>query len=287
VDRLRVRKGSQPVTDKMENDLRTAFLNKERAELFLTNLEKLRNDNTINELSYTALRTEYSVNLQHAQIKIDQVKQEFNKRLALRTRQLGIFKQELANLDARFKVGQMPAEAYVKLIKSPQKKASDLEEQIAHLGSLISAKTSTEVSVPESTSLVSLFTARFGRGERQPAAMPVHLWAPPTAPEQPQNIPPQADIPDTTSISSLHILPDRAHPSSSIGVIATVTNSGREKVRHRAEFKINGRIEAVEDISIEPGHSQEVTFMTVGGPPGDYHISVDNAAGILRIIPPA
>jgi hypothetical protein len=271
----------------MESDLHAAFLNKERAELFLANLESLHNDKAINDLSYTALRTEYAVNLQHAQIKIDQVKQEFNKRIALRTRQLGVFKQEMANLDARFKVGQVPAETYIKQIKNPQKKASDLEEQIAHLNSLINAKTSTEVTVPESTGIFSLLTSRFSRGDRQPAAMPVHLWAPPTAAEQPQNIPPPADIPDTTSISSLHILPDRAHPSSSIGVIATITNSGQEKVRHRAEFKINGRIEAIEDVSIEPGHSQEVTFMTVGGPPGEYHISVDNAAGILRIIPPA
>jgi hypothetical protein len=273
--------------DNMENDLRTAFLNKERAELFLSNLEKLRNDKAINDLSFAALKTEYSVNLQHAQIKIDQVKQEFNKRLLMRTRQLGIFKQEIANLDARFKVGQMPADAYLKLIKNPQKKAGDLEEQIAHLNSLINAGSSAGVSAPESTGLASLFTSRLRGGGRQPSAMPANLtWAPQTAPEQPQDIPP-ADVPDTTSISSLHILPDRAYPGSSIGVIATVTNSGREKVQHRAEFKINGRIEAVDDVSIEPGHSREVTFMTVGGPPGDYHISVDNAAGMLRIITPA
>jgi hypothetical protein len=271
----------------MENDLHTAFLNKERAELFLSNLEKLRKDKAINDLSYTALKTEYSVNLQHAQVKIDQARQEFTKRLALRNRQLGIFKQEMANLDARFKVGQMPAEAYLKLIKNPQKKAADLEEQIAHLNSLISAGSSSEVSVPEATGLASLLASRLRRGDRQPSAMPANFtWTPPAAHEQPKEIPPD-DVPDTTSISSLHILPDRAYPGSSIGIIATVTNSGGEQIRHRAEFKINGRIEAVDEVSIEPGHTQEVTFMTVGGPPGDYHISVDNAAGLLRIIHPA
>jgi hypothetical protein len=271
----------------MENDLRTEFLNKERAEFFLSNLEKLRDDKTINDLSYTALKTEYSVNLQHAQIKIDQVKQEFNKRLLMRTRQLGIFKQEIANLDARFKVGQMPAETYLKSVKNPQKKAADLEEQIAHLNSLINAKSSAEVSVPESSGLASLFTSRLRLGNRQPAVMPSNLaWIPPIAPEPLKEVPP-ADIPDTTSISSLHILPDRAYPGSSIGIIATVANSGLEKVQHRAEFKINGRIEAVNDVSIEPGHSQEVTFMTVGGTPGDYNISVDKATGTLKIMPPA
>jgi len=271
----------------MENDLRTAFSNKERAEFFLSNLEKLRDEKAINDLSYTALKTEYSINLQHAQIKVDQVKQEFNKRLSMRTRQLGIFKQEIANLDARFKVGQMPAEAYLKQIKNPQKKASDLEEQIAHLKSLVDAKSSFEVEAPESTGLASLFKSRLRQGGDQPAAMPAHMaWTPQTAPEEPKVIPP-ADIPDATSVSSLHILPDRGYPGSSIGVIATVTNSGREKVQHRAEFKINGRIEAIEDIGIEPGQSHEVTFMTVGGPPGDYHISVDSAIGMLKILPPA
>lgn len=271
----------------MESDLRTGFLNKERAELFLSNLEKLRDDKSINDLSYTALKTEYTVNLQHAQIKIDQVKQEFSKRLALRVRQLGIFKQEMANLDARFKVGQMPAEAYLKLIKKPQKKASELEEQIAHLKSLIAADSSPGVSVPESTGLAALFASRFRPDDRRPAAMPTNLaWMPQTAPEQAKDMPP-ADVPDTTSISSLHILPDRAYPGSSIGVIATVTNSGTEKVRHRAEFKINGRIEAVEEVNIEPGQTQEVTFMTVGSMPGEYNIAVDNAAGLLRIIHPA
>ncbi len=272
----------------MENDLRTAFLNKERAELFLSNLEKLRNDKSINDLSYTALKTEYSVNLQHAQIKIDQVKQEFKKRLALRSRQLGVFKQEMANLDARFKVGQMPAEDYLKQIKNPQKKASELEEQIAHLTSLTEAKTSAEISVPESTGLASLFSSRLRQGNRQPSLMPSDLsWTPPPAEPEPLKEIPPIEVPDTTSISSLHILPDRAYPGSSIGIIATVTNSGHEKVQHRAEFKINGRIEAVDEVSIEPGQSREVTFMTVGGTPGDYNISVDKATGVLKIMPPA
>jgi len=271
----------------MENDLHAAFLDKERAELFLGNLENLRKDNAINELSYSALKTEYSINLQHAQIKIDQAKQEFNKRLALRSRQLGVYRQEMANLDARFKVGQMPAEAYLKQIKNPQKKSAELEAQIAHLKSLVEAKGSAEVSVPESTGVASLFTSRLRQGRGQPAPMPAYMaWTPPEAPEPPKEEP-IIEVPDTTSISSLHILPDRAYPGSSIGIIATVTNSGPEKVHHRAEFKINGKIEAFNEVSIEPGQSHEVTFMTVGGTPGDYSISVDKATGMLKIMPPA
>jgi hypothetical protein len=88
-------------------------------------------------------------------------------------------------------------------------------------------------------------------------------------------------------VSNLHILPDRAYPGSSIGVVATVVNSGPDKVQHKAEFKVNSRLEAVNEMTLEAGQSQEITFMTVAGTPGDYYVSVDNATSILRILPSA
>ena len=270
----------------MENDLHTALTNKERAEHFLNNLAQLHSDKTINDASHSALKTEYSVNLQHARIKIEGIKQELNKRLALKSRQLGVFKQELANLDARFKVGQIPSETYLKLSKNPQKKAAVLEAEIAHLNSLIGAQHSSEISIPESTGLAGLIASRFPARKVHADALSGHLmWTPPAQATQPAEAVAAVLPPDTTSVSNLHILPDRAYPGSSVGVIATVVNSGQDKVHHRAEFKVNGRLEAVNEITIEAGQNQEITFMTVAGAPGDCHISVDNATGILRIMP--
>lgn len=272
----------------MENDLQAAFVNKEKAELFLNNLAQLYSDKAINDAAYNGLKAEYSVNLQHAQIKIESIKQELKKRLSLKSRQLNVFIQELAHLDARFKVGQIPSAIYLRLSKGPQKKAAALEADIAHLNSLISSQHSAEVAIPESTSLLSLLTSRFQGGKVHTNNLPGHLILTPAAkPTQPTESVAPVLPPDTTSVSNLHILPDKAYPGSSIGVIATVVNSGKDKIQHRAEFKINGRLEAINDITLEAGHSQEITFMTVSGAPGDYYISVDNATGILRIMPPA
>ena len=272
----------------MENDLHAAFVNKEKAELFLNNLAQLHTDKGINDASYNALKAEYSISLQHARMKIEGIKQELNKRLALKSRQLGVFKQELANHDARFKVGQIPSAAYLRLSKVPQKKAGILEEEIAHLNSLISSQNSAEVSIPESAGLAAFFSSRLQMGKPRADAIPGHImWTPPAQATQPAEVIAPVLPPDTTSVSNLHILPDRAYPGSSVGIIATVVNSGQDKVQHRAEFKVNGRLEASNDITIEAGQSQEITFMTVAGAPGDYYVSVDNATGILRIMPSA
>ena len=272
----------------MENDLQAAFVNKERAELFLNNLAQLYSDKAINDAAFNALKTEYSANLQHARIKIEGIKQELNKRLALKSRQLGVFKQELANLDARFKVGQIPSEDYLRLSKNPQKKAAALEAEIGHLNSLISSQRSAEILIPESAGLISLLTSRFQGGKSHTDAVPGHLlWTPPAQPAPTAEAVAPVPPPDTTSVSNLLILPDKAYPGSSIGVIATVVNSGPDKVQHRVEFKVNSRLEAVNEMALEAGQSQEITFMTVGGAPGDYYLSVDNATGILRIMPSA
>jgi hypothetical protein len=269
----------------MEKDLRLALYDKEKAELFLSNLEKLRGDNSVNEMSYNALKNEYTSALQHAMIRIEHFKAEFSKTLVGKKRELGIYKQELANLDARFKVGQVTAADFLKQGKIPERKIAVLEDQIGHLNSLINAKHSAEVTVPETSGIGALFGRRPAAAERPPIVS--HIGSTETPPPPPQEVPPPepVKIPDPTSVSSLSILPDRAFPGSTIGVIATILNIGQGPITHRAEFKVNGRIEAVSDVNLNPGQNQEVTFMTVSGPPGDYSIAVDNAVGILKVLP--
>jgi uncharacterized membrane protein len=82
----------------------------------------------------------------------------------------------------------------------------------------------------------------------------------------------------------LQILPDRVRPGSTVGIVATLVNSGPDPVTHKAEFKVNQQLQAVEDVALNPGHSQEVTFMVVAGAPGDYYVSVDSANGIFRVM---
>ena len=149
----------------MENILRTALIHKEKAEVFLSNLEKLRSDGAVNDVSYNALKMEYSSNLQHALAKIDLIRQDLNKRINMKSTELSVYKQELANLDARFKVGQLSAAAYLKLSKNPEKKAAAVEEQISHFTSLLNAQHSNDVSVPKATGLKALVSlvSNFGK----------------------------------------------------------------------------------------------------------------------------
>ena len=271
----------------MENDLRLALLSKEKAELFLSNLEKLRSDNAVNEMSYNSLKSEYASALQYALIKIDHLKAEFSKTLTGKNRLLSVYKQELANLEARFKVGQIVAATFLKTSKIPEKKISLLEDEIAHLNSLINARHSAEVTVPETPNLRSLLGLR-PAPERTITPLPISHQEPPPEPEpEPQPVVEPVKVQDATSISSLMILPDRAFPGSTIGVIATIVNTGTEPLLHRAELKVSDRIEAVKDVNLNPGQNEELTFMTVAGSPGDYYVSVDNATGILKVLPPS
>lgn len=272
----------------MDKELRLAFLNKEKAELFMSNLERLFSEKAVNESSYKVLKSEYTASLQLAKSKIEQIKQELNKRLTLKTRELDIYKQELSNLDARFKVGQFSADEFIKLSKNPERKISLLEDQISHLNSLIGAQHSSEIATSEKTGLGSLFAAR-----PKPAVTPV--IAPPVPEPPPPPPPPPVEEPvvmaappkpyDPTTISDLLILPDRVLPGSTVGVIATVKNPGVETVHHRTEFKINDKLEAVNEMILNPGQSEEITFMTLAGQPGEYNISIDGVSGILRVLP--
>jgi hypothetical protein len=265
----------------MEDMLRTALIHKEKAEVFLSNLEKLRNDRAVNDISYNALKMEYASNLQHALSKIDLIRQDLNKRINMKSTELSVYKQELANLETRFKVGQLSAAAYLKLSKNPEKKAAIAEEQLSHFTSLLNAQRSNDVSVPEATGLKAL-VALIPNFRNKPAgsqlSVPSHIQS--IASQTPVKEP----FHDTTTVTNLQILPDRVRPGSTVGIVATLVNPGPDPVTHKAEFKVNQQLEAVNDIALNPGQSEEVTFMVVAGAPGDYYVSVDSANGIFRVM---
>jgi hypothetical protein len=266
----------------MENILRMALVHKEKAEGFLSNLEKLRSDRSVNDVSYNALKMEYSSNLQNALAKIDLVKQDLNKRINMKSAELSVYKQELANLDARFKIGQISAAEYLKLSKIPEKKALAAEGQISYFTSLVNAQHSNDVAVPEATGLRALvsFALNF---RNKPAggqlSLPSHIPAIPS--QMPVK---EKPIHDTTTVTNLQILPDRVRQGGTVGVVATLVNPGPDPVTHKAEFKVNQQLEAINDLALNPGQSEEVTFMVVAGAPGDYYVSVDNANGIFRVM---
>jgi len=100
---------------KKEKELQMAFSEKERAEGLLSNLEKLREEGTIDETQYESMKSQYTQMLNSANTTIEQIKNEISREIESEQRDLGVYKQELSNLEVRFKVGELGAEEYKKV----------------------------------------------------------------------------------------------------------------------------------------------------------------------------
>lgn len=129
----------------MTKELRTAYSAKEEAELLLPNLEKLKAEGSIADAQYEVLKAEYTKMSDDAISKIASIKAELQKVLDDKTRELGVFRQELSNLEARFKVGQIPAETYLKQEKEPKKKVAELEKEVSELQALVNSTSSADI----------------------------------------------------------------------------------------------------------------------------------------------
>lgn len=129
----------------MKKELRAAYSVKEEAELLLSNLENLKADGSIADAQYEMLKAEYTKISDDALLKVDTIKTELQKVLDDKTRELGVFKQELSNLEARFKVGQIPAETYLKQEKGPKRKVIELERQVSELQTLVNSTCSADI----------------------------------------------------------------------------------------------------------------------------------------------
>jgi hypothetical protein len=275
--------------DKIDRELKGALLEKEKQELFLSNLERLFQEKGVNDISYNALKAEYSGHLKQSASKIESFKLELNKRLRIKTKELEVYKQELANMEARLKVGQISASTFFQQSRFPEKKVSLLEDEVFHVNSLINSKHSSDILVSENAGFGSFFTLA-----RKPKNQPLVLdniekeaSSPPSPPEPVEIVEKPTIQRDTTSITSLSVLPDKVLPGSHVGVVAMVANFGTEDIAHRAELRINSQLESVIEVKLAPGQNEEITFMTIAGSPGEYFITVDSASGILYVLPPS
>src|SRR4030042_357925 len=117
----------------MHAKLKAAFSVKERAETFLTNLEKLKEEKAIGDAQYRVLKIEYTQMREDAVSKINTIKSYVKTELVEKASKLNILLQELAYLEARLKVGQMSANTYLYKEKGPRQKLMALERKILEL----------------------------------------------------------------------------------------------------------------------------------------------------------
>lgn len=125
--------------------LQEAFSKKERAERLLANLDALKKDKAIDETQYTSMKNEYAKTLNEANLEIGNIKNTITVELAARQRDLDIFNQELNNLETRFKVGELNADAYQKANQRARQKSQKIEQKITELKGFADSKSSMEV----------------------------------------------------------------------------------------------------------------------------------------------
>ncbi len=89
------------------------------------------------------------------------------------------------------------------------------------------------------------------------------------------------------SITNFQVMPDRVVQDSDVGIIATITNSSQDTIQHKLELKINGEIKAFHQLTLAPGESQEVTFVTAAGAPGDYRVDINGLTSKFSVMPTA
>ncbi len=91
-----------------------AYSTKERAELLLSDLERLKAEVSTIEARYNVLKADYTKMCEDAIMKINTIKADLEKNHSNEVIKSGISEPELSNLEARFKLGLMPADTYLK-----------------------------------------------------------------------------------------------------------------------------------------------------------------------------
>jgi hypothetical protein len=272
----------------MHDKLRAAFSAKEKAESFLANLEKLKEEKSIGDAQYRVLKIEYTQMREDAVAKVNTIKAYAKKELDDKTSKINVLKQELAYLEARFKVGQLSANTYLYKEKGPKQKLVALEKKSSELQALIDSKGSAEIVIPESGLKVLGFDLGFSRKQSPEQAQSAVSEAseseqisPPASVQQESPTP----APIMVSTTGLQIMPERIMQGGSVGIIVVVTNVTQENVQQGLELKVNGEVKDSRQISLFPGESQEITFVQVVGKPGDYKVDINGLTGGFSVIP--
>lgn len=125
--------------------LQIAFSKKEKTEKFLPNLENLKREGSIDDEQYEALKSEYTSLLEESKAEISAIKDELTRTLEASREDLEAFTQELKNLQARIKVGELPAAQYERRVQKTRSKIEDLKKKISETEKLLQANSSAEV----------------------------------------------------------------------------------------------------------------------------------------------
>jgi hypothetical protein len=84
-------------------------------------------------------------------------------------------------------------------------------------------------------------------------------------------------------VSDLKIMPRRVGPDGRVTIIAEAANVGLVMASYSLVLKIKGIVEAVKEITLDPGQSQKVAFVIVRNKPGVYDVDLEGLKGSFTV----
>ena len=282
----------------MQDKLRAGFAQKERAETFLANLEKLREEKSVGDSQYRVLKIEYTQMREEANSRINTLRTYVKRDMENQVTKLDVLKQELSYLEARFKVGQLSANDYLHKEKAPKGKLTDLEKRISELQTFLNATNTGELGAPSAAEgglKILGFNLGFARKQSHhtftgapvtaPVPPPVKVENVPPPPPAPPPPPPPPPVPILINTSGLQIMPSRVMEGGSVGIIVIVTNTTHDNVEQNVPLKINGEVKESRKVNLLPGQSQEITYVQMAGKQGNYQVDIGGVKGKFVVVP--
>jgi hypothetical protein len=289
-----------------------AFAEKEKAEIYLFNLDKLKEEDSIEENFHNTLKTEYLKIRDQAISKIDSIKAEIQKNLDARMHELAVNKLNFKYMEIRHKVGELSDSSFNNKSKDPLRKIENLEKIVKEFKTLVNSTGTTDIrptpvkkfnlgadmlkkelpKVQETPDIVTKKTDAEGiliDSAKTMTIEPINIpeSAPLTEPasifeEKPST---KQIMPAELSIINLQILPNRVISGNHVGIIAEVKNIGQQEISYKLELRINNEIKDTKDISLLPGITEEVTFVILTILPGEYQVGLDGQSGEYQVLP--
>jgi hypothetical protein len=133
--------------------LAEAFAASEEVEGFLTNLEQLEAEGAITEEQYTVVRDDYYRRLGEATSEIARIKNQLKKKLQAVQHEIDARRKEMANLEVKYKVGELSLEQYQASEKKLGDRIRKLEQDGKELSMLIGATSTAAIGAPSTKSV--------------------------------------------------------------------------------------------------------------------------------------
>jgi hypothetical protein len=93
--------------------------------------------------------------------------------------------------------------------------------------------------------------------------------------------------PAAFTVSKLFISPTEVDIGQSVTISAIVTNTGGQPGTYKVVLKINGAVEATEEVTVSAGASKKVSFTTARYVAGSYSVDVNGLSGSFAVKKPA